>query len=429
MSEKKTDTAPAPDEVRARFRLPALFSKSTPARVGPRDVETVSDGAASPRVAVPVRAPRTRPSFYLLSLIGLVVIPAFFTTFYLVYLASDQFIAEARFAVRKAQIAQGSEEKPSGILGSVGLGSAGSGIANQEAHIVANYLRSRAAIEDIQKDLNVIEIFQRPEADFFARLKKKPSMEDLVDYWNTRVAAYVDGPSGVVTVSARAFRPDDAKRLVDAFLVTSERLTNHLSERARRDAMVKSEAEVHRTEAMVRGSLAELRQYRDQQGLITPLMEATSTSKLLSETLADRIKLQNDYFVAARALSANAPSVQGLKSRLEGLDIEIEKLKNQLTNNAGEARTVSAAIVRFEELEIKRVFSEKMYSLAQDALERARLRAEQQAIYFSVFVPAHLPEEARYPERYSLSLILSIGFLLLWGVGALTVAAVEDHKL
>ncbi len=274
-----------------------------------------------------------------------------------------------------------------------------------------------------------MEIFQRPEADFWARLKKNPSVEELEEYWNTRISTYVDGLSGVVSVSARAFRPDDAKRLVEAFIASSERLANRLSERVRRDAMLKSEAEVRRTEANVRQALADLRQYRDEEGMITPLMQATATSKLLSEAMSEKIKLQNDLYVASRALSGDSPTLQGLKTRLDGLDAEIEKLKNQLTSRTNENRTISAAIARYEELEVKRIFAERMYTLAQESLERSRLRAEQQAIYISVFVPPMLPQEARFPQRYSMSFILSLGFLLLWGVGALTAAAIEDHRL
>lgn len=428
MTEEKLDDRQVQKALVSRLRLPAFLRGRGDVRSS-STVEIVAPGPGAGRMALPTARPRTRPSFYLLSFIGLVLLPALLATIYLFFLASDIYVAEARFAVRKATIAQLPGEKAASAASALTGGGGGGGMADQEAHIVANYLRSRAAIEDIQKELNIVEIFQRPGVDFWARLKRDPSKEDLVDYWNSMIFTYVDGPSGVVTVAAKAFRPDDAKQLVEAFIRSSERLANQLSERARRDAMQKSEAEVRRTEGMVRQTLADLRQYRDQEGFITPLMEATSTTKLLAETMSERIKLQNDYFVAARALSPDAPSVQSLKSRLEGLDAQIEKLKGQLTNRSGDTRSVSASLVKFEELELRRVFAEKMYSMAQDALERARLRAEQQAIYVSVFVPPYLPQEAQYPKRYSMSAILFIGLLLVWGVIALTVASVEDHKL
>jgi capsular polysaccharide transport system permease protein len=78
---------------------------------------------------------------------------------------------------------------------------------------------------------------------------------------------------------------------------------------------------------------------------------------------------------------------------------------------------------------VRNTFAEKLYGLAADGLERARLRAEAQTIYLNVFVPPGIPQEATYPERVASSVLIALGLLVLWGIGALTAALVEDHKL
>lgn len=420
----------------SRWLASRLNSRSGAGMLAVREALAVSKPSiegGDEALAPPSRRWRPQAGFsgYFLSLIGFVVIPALVYAFYMIFLASDQYLAEARFAVRKAQGPSSGIEK---LLSSNGAGGAlggtiGGGVGEQEAQIVANYLRSPAVIEDIGNTVDVRGIFRRSEADFWARLKDKASREELLEYWNKMVSAYVDGPSVVVSVTARAFRPDDAKKLVEAALAASEQLANRLSERARRDAMRSAEAEVQRTEAAVRKALHDLRSYRDSEGLISPVMEATSTSKLLLDAMSERLKLQNEYFVSGASLSPNAPSVQTLKLRIEGLDKEIDKLKGQLTNRAADAKSISTSLVKFEELELQRVFSERMYVLAQDAMERARLKAEQQSIYIAVFLPPYLPQDALFPERYSMSAVVSFGLFLLWAVGALLFAAVEDHTL
>src|SRR5579872_796009 len=370
--------------------------------------------------------PRKRPSAYLISLILFVVLPSIASALYLAFIASDQYVAEARFAVKQAQFDLGDDKTKSGLikLASGGVPS----LASQDTYIISNYIESRAIVDDLEKTIDLKQIFRRPEADFWARLKKDATKEELVDYWKGMVRTYVDGPSAIVTVEAKAFRPEDALALSRAILTASEKLANDVSARARNDTMKWAEDEVKRAEGKVETALVNLRAYRDSEGYIDPVAAATSTSKLLLSSMAEKIKLQSDYFVAARAMSPDAPTVVTLKTRLQSLDDQINELKSTLTGNSPEGATIAASLVKFESLELQRQFAEKLYQLAQDSLERAKIKAERQNIYVEVFVPPALPEYAKYPERLSLSLLIPLGLLIVWGIFALTAAAVEDHR-
>jgi len=65
-------------------------------------------------------------------------------------------------------------------------------------------------------------------------------------------------------------------------------------------------------------------------------------------------------------------SVQDLADdgRITRLDKQIETMKAGLAGNTAEGRTISNALVKYEELELKRTFAEKLYTMAQDGLER-----------------------------------------------------------
>jgi capsular polysaccharide transport system permease protein len=377
---------------------------------------------------VRIKAPKTLPwpNFYLLSFLLFVVIPAFLCIVYLVFIASDQYVAEARFAVRTAQLDM-RQTNAGGAVSSLGSGSIPS-LGTQDAYIITNYIRSRAIIEDLSKSLDIKAIFRRPEADFWARLSRDASAEELTNYWKTMVTTYVDGPSGIVIVTARAFRPADAQALVAAVLDASEKLANEVSERARRTIMRQAEDEVRRSEGLVRAALAGMQAFRDNQGFIDPLSAAKSTGELLMQDMSEKIRLENDYFVTSKATSPDAPTVVGLKTRIEGLDTQIAQLKSELTGTNAAGRTIAASLVTFEELELKRIFAEKLYTMAQDALERARMKAEQQNIFISTFVQPAMPEDAKYPERFGLSLLIPLGLLICWGIFALISAAIEDHR-
>ena len=171
-----------------------------------------------------------------------VLAPSLGCVTYLAFIASDQYMAEARFAVRAAQF-KSTDSK----TGSIQLSSSGLPVlAGQDAYVVASYIRSPAIFADLPGSLDLRAIYSRPEADFWAHLDPKASLEQLSDYWRSTVSAYVDGPSGVVTVKVRAFRPEDAEALAKAIVSASEALVNRLSERARRDAMGHAEEGVRR---------------------------------------------------------------------------------------------------------------------------------------------------------------------------------------
>jgi capsular polysaccharide transport system permease protein len=377
--------------------------------------------------ALPTRTfPRGSP--YLLSFIGLVALPSFAAILYLAFIASDQYVSEARFALHAAQNDLNiPKQSSSSSMSSAATGSLPA-LTSQEAYVVTGYIHSHAILNDLSKEMDLREIFRRPEADFWAILKADASAEDFLKYWNGMVTTSIDGPSGIVTVYARAFRPDDALRLTEAIVRASEKLVNDISARARNDTMKSSEEEVRRTEGLVRQALADMRTYRDKEGFISPVTAATSTSTLLLTAMADKIKLENDYFATSASLSPNAPSLQTLKVRLQGLDKQIDDLKSQLTTTSPQGKAISASLGRFEELELQRVFGEKLYTMAQDALERSRLKAERQNIYLATFVPPALPEEAKYPERLALSGLIPVGLLIVWGIFALIGAAINDHR-
>jgi capsular polysaccharide transport system permease protein len=408
-------------------RTSAAVVRSILGFVTPRTVTPTGEGEA-PKA----RKLRPLPNGFLASFIAIVVFPSFICIVYLVFIASDQFVAEARFAVRRTQFELGPDVMAASRDQRLSIGHSFDGkmpmIANQDAYVIANYIGTRAIIDDLAGKIDIRAIFQRPEADFWARLKRNASAEELTNYWRKMVSTYVETTSGIVIVAVRTFRAADSKALVLAILDASEELANKVSARARMSVMRDAEAEVLRSRGLVRAALADMRKYRDAKGLIDPLSAATSTSTLLLETMSEKIQLENDYFVAAKAMSPEAPSVNSLKTRLEALDTQIAQLKSQLTGNSPEGHAISASLATFEELELKRMFSKKLYAMAQGALERAKLTAEEQNIYVTTFVPPSLPQEAEYPERLSLCLIMLFGFLILWGILAMLAASIEDHR-
>src|ERR1700730_5928016 len=95
--------------------------------------------------------PSPKPPGYLISLFLAVVVPAFMAIVYLAFIASDQYVAEARFAVRTSQVDIGGSDKLLSSLSS--LGSAMPALAGQDPYIVTGYIHSRAIVDDLSRQL------------------------------------------------------------------------------------------------------------------------------------------------------------------------------------------------------------------------------------------------------------------------------------
>jgi capsular polysaccharide transport system permease protein len=404
--------------LRPLARAPAAAAKEMVGRV-----ERVT---TAPARAIPAALASIPP--ILLSFFLLVLAPSFAVTLYFALFASDQFSVESRFAVRSVEVESAQSEGASGgVASSVGFSFTATG---QNAYIVTSYIRSRAIVDDISQELNLREIFRRPEADFWARLERNASIDELTDYWLSMVDTYVDSLSGVVTVRLRAFRRDDALALGRAVVKTSEALVNRISDRARRDATTMAEKEVRRAFASVQVALADLHNFRDTAGIIDPGQTMGEIGKLLIPLMSERIKIESELFVATREMSADAPTVRLLQGKLEAMEAHIKELKAKITSDTGATgRTVAGSLAKFEELEIQRQLAERFYALAQADLDRAQLRANRQNVYLSVFVLPSLPEESRFPRRIAFSILTFVALAVVWAIIVMIIASVEDHRL
>ncbi len=372
---------------------------------------------------------RKRMSGYMLSFLAMVVLPAVAATVYFALIASDQYISEARFAVHSNASDTISPSQKSSKPTTTSSFMGGLTASTDDSYMVAAYIRSRACVDEVSRTLNLREMFRRPEADAWARLKANASPEELTDYWDDMVTSYVDPPSGIVTVKVAAFRREDALAIAQAIIKASEKVANDVSARARDDVMKLAETEVAKSERDVETSLANLRAFREKVGFIDPKLQAESVGELLQKLIAQRIRLQTEYQVSSQAMSPEAPTLQSVKARLDQLDLQIALEKAKLTSQSKDPKALANLLPQYEVLLVRNTFASKLYALAADGLERARLRAEAQTIYINVFVPPALPQDALFPQRFASSVLIALSFFIIWGIVALVAALVEDHKI
>ena len=404
--------------------------------------------ALAPRTEVDLRDLTTdaqpKRSFNIVgwSLALFVLLPFLTSAVYLFAFASDQYVAETRFMVRQTEPLLGSGMDGINVGGSDSKkaeeGSGGAAVpgmtgairlGGEDAEIVASYIHSRAIIDDISRRLDIRAIYQRPEADFWARLPRDATIEDLTKYWKQMVLVNIESTSGILTVKVVAFRREDALQLAQAIIKSSETLVNQLSLKVRTDMMQTAEDEMRRSEGEVRFALTNLTSFRNSSRVLDPQQSAESSGKLLIELMADKIEAEGQVFVAERVQGPNAPGMTTLRDKLASINNHIDQIKNEMAGSKTISSNMAATVAEFETLELKKQFAETMYKFASNGVERARIASERQQVYLEVFQPPSLPQDFTYPERWADLLLIFFAFLMMWICGATITASVIDHRL
>ncbi len=362
--------------------------------------------------------------FQRITFLLMVVLPTLVACLYYGFWASDQYAAEVRFGVRQTQEPNVSDN----MLAMMAKGMA-PGTTGQEPYLVANYVHSLNLVEDLDRQIGLREIYSKSGADWFARFDPQGSSEKLWSYWRNMVIVSADRLSGLVTVRAVAFTPDDAVTIVRAVQANAERIVDQTAQRIRGDAVRFAEDELARARQRHVDSLLALRRVREGAQTVDPEKTIEETATTLTGAIRQKLLLERELAFNKRVVSASAPQIQVLNQRIRAVDEQIATLNRSLTSRDEADRTAADVISRFEERELARRFSEKLMEIAQSSYESARVEEARQHMYLTTFVEPVRPDLAEYPRRGRMIAFIAVLTLVLWVIALILVAAVKDHKL
>ena len=407
----------------SRQILPSLFRRRLPAQRARTDFEEIE--------YIPVHdgnEPETqsggKPPLRLIGFILLVILPFLASSVYYAFIASDQYVAEARFAVRAVSGTGDTSDAsdPGGATSALNMRS-----ASQDAYVVTSFIHSTEILNRIGKKIDYRSMFIRQNADFMSRFGSSRSDEEFLKYWNDHVTAYIDVTSGIITLKVRTFSPDDSVKLADAIIEESEKLINELSERARNDIVQSMKADVQKSGKAYGDTLIALNQFQNASGLLSPQTQAKNSGAILTGLLAQKLEFETRLFVMRQSNAQNSPTYQQLNLAKESLDAQIEKMKSALTGP--ENASLAKSLLEYSRLETDRMIAEKLYESSQKNYDAVLAEALRKTLYLAVFVKPVLPDESIFPRRVSTPLIILLALVVTWATLSLIWASVEDHRI
>jgi capsular polysaccharide transport system permease protein len=333
--------------------------------------------------------PQRLPSGPALVLVFVLLALASYATYLFAY-ASKLYAVEVRFAVRIADLVR-PQQGPSLFGGAMTA-------TLTESNAVVQYLRSRDALDSIDTQMPIQQLFARPDIDIFQRLRANAPPERALQYMNRMVIPHFDHTSGIVTVEVRAFSPEEARSLAVLVENLAEALVNRMSSLARQGLLTAVERETAEAEARLAALRDELRDLRERSERLDPRRNALAAdelrAKLETEIAMQRARLEEQR----RFIRDSAPQIVQQRDRLEALQRELRE--QVLSGTASSEQSLPATLRQFEALEFAVMNAQKAYDAALATLERARGDANRQQIYLSPIVRPSLPLQEAYPRPW-----------------------------
>ncbi len=355
-----------------------------------------------------------------------VIAPSLIAALYYFAIASGQYVSETRMVVRTIGVSErfDTSEKRQGraVIGGDSL--------TQDSYIVANYLKSPQIARKLQSEIDLRRFYTNRSIDLLSRLSAESTFEELYQYWLKHVDTYVDGPSGIIVFTVRAFSADDAVAISQAALAASNEMIDAISEKAKTDLVQRGEHDVTKSLEEYRKALDELREYQNRTGILDPVSSAKMAIAIISKLTEEKLALLVDLRSLEAANADNTARGRQLRRSIAALDEQIALRQNSMAgNDATDGTQLSKSLTEFSRLETRRIVTQALYEATVRNLDTAKSTALKRTTFISVFSESHVPEEPEYPDRFSEWIILTAGLFTLWMTATLVWMSIEDHRV
>lgn len=348
-----------------------------------------------------------------------IALPTLITAIYFFLIAADLYASEASFVVRSPSRTQ--TTGLSSLLQSTGISR-----AQDDVYSVNDFIVSRDAITALDKQVNLREIYNRPEADFLARYPNFidwGSAEDFFRYYQRRVEVVYDTTTGISTVTVKAFRADDAQLITNLLLKESEALVNRMNERSHQNSVREAETDVKLAEDRVVEAQQNILAYRNRETMLDPNKSSAAIFEMLAKMQAELATTKT----RVAELDRNSPGSPLRSDLLEHMTALENQIETQRARLAGSSGSMAPKISEYEQLLLKQEFSAKELASSMASLESARAEARRQNIYLDRVVEPNLPDKALFPKRIKSILIVLITCFMGYFIGKLLIAGVREH--
>lgn len=350
-----------------------------------------------------------------------VVLPTCCAILYYGLIASDIYISESRFVIKSPDQKRGQISTLANLVQTTGLSG-----GQEQTNEVLTYVRSRDALQALDKNVALRDRFANPQADALSRfpgLFGDNSFESLFRYYGKMIDARMDAETSTAIIKAKAFNPEDAYRINRELLDLSEQLVNRLNGRAQSKAIIEAQKQVALATQRARNARIALSQYRNAQAIIDPGKQAGGVLEIANTLTGERAALQAQLDLMQRLTPRN-PSIPALRDRVNAISRQIAAQDSRVVGNGS---GIASKMGGYENLLVEQEFSTETLNAANAALVQARAESQRQQFYLERVVDPNLPDNPLLPKRLTNILVVFASALCLYFIFWMFTVGVLEH--
>ncbi|WP_240769002.1 hypothetical protein, partial [Paracoccus liaowanqingii] len=412
----------------AKAKAPAAPPAAKPWRRAQRqrrpnpEMEARIEAALAQPVLPPASPAALKPRHYGMaaSFFLVVILPILLSGWYVYGRASDQYASYVGFSVR-SESSPGATDVLGGLGSLVGVTSS----STSDTDILYKFIQSRDLVERVNARIDLREVWSKAPGDPIFGYQGGAALEDLVDEWERKVRIHYD--NGMIDLRILAFVPQDAQDISNAILDEGGILINQLNDIAREDALRYARAELERAQDMLREARQSVTEFRNLYQLVDPVADVQGQIGVvtsLQQQLAEQL-------VGLGLLQANAqpedPRISQTELRIQVIREQIDAERQKFGSTGGEV-ALSEVVGQYEILAADRQFAETSYAAALASFESARAEAVRQSRYLAPYIRPTLAQEAEFPEREKLMLMIAGFLMVFWIIGSLIFYSLRDRR-
>lgn len=338
-------------------------------------------------------------------------------SFYWLVLAQDRYLSRAIVVLESPQIAAPEISFASMLTGSKN---------DRDLLLLREHLLSVDMLRQVQDKLDFRRHYSE-NGDVFASLfDAEAPIEDLHEYYLSRVEVEMDEYAGVLNIEVEAFTPEFARDMVALLLEAGEAHMNEMGRRLAEEQVRFLEQQLLRLEERLDVARADMLAFQNREGLVSPTGTVESLNHVVAGLEGELARLQAQRQALASFQSNQSPEMRKVQAEITALRDQITRQRDRLAQATGKSLNLVSS--EYQTLELKAQFAQETYSRALAALENTRLEAARKLKQVSVLQSPLLPEYSTRPERLYNTAVFAIVTLFLALILSMLILIVRDHR-